>query len=116
MVESTSYAATTTRNHIAEIENHSRLFLGIPKEMFCVLKVLDGSCNIPYETVMIALKKIRTQDSNERLAIDFIRSSAFIAIQFKKNIQPLSRFSAKLIFWPSSDSDTFFADSVSMPT
>lgn len=58
-------------NTCLKIEHHSKLYLGIPKQSYFVISLLEENTKCPLLHILITLKKIKLNDSYQRLEIDF---------------------------------------------
>lgn len=84
------------------IENHSRFYLGLPKEMFFLVKLLENESKINYRNILVIIKKIRLNDPYYRLALDFSLSVSTISRIFGNSLIKLASYMEALVYWPSA--------------
>lgn len=86
------------------IENNSRFYLGLPQEIYFLVKLLcKEHVALKYLDVLLSLKKIRLNDPFLRLSIDFGVSPAYIQAAFRKAVPVMAAVMKQLIIWPSKE-------------
>lgn len=82
------------------IEHNSRLFLGIPQEEYFLIKITENATRLSYHRIMITIKKIRCNDSYERLSILFGMSKSMISKIFFSSLPIIAAQYQSLIHFP----------------
>lgn len=93
---------TNEELEIYKLENHSRFYLGLPKDCYFIINLIVEESRLYHTDVMITLKKIRTNDQLSRLGIDFVKSTSYISKIFHKTVPILANLMQQLIIWPAS--------------
>lgn len=88
------------RLSIALIEKKSRFYLGLPENVYHIVKFITEIEKIKYMDVLISLKKIRVGDPYSRLADDFDLSISSVHKIFTKAVPMMANCLQELIYWP----------------
>lgn len=84
------------------IQQHSRFYLGLPQDVYCLVKMICERTNVIHRDVLITLKKIRLDDTYFRLHVDFELSLSQVQKIFVKTVPKLSIVMNNFIFWPEA--------------
>lgn len=85
------------------IENNSRFYLGIPKNVFLLIKFMTSVTDLTPRDIFICLKKIRLNDVNFRLALDFGISSSSVQRVITNCIPKIAHIMQNFIFFPTKN-------------
>lgn len=85
------------------LETASRFYLGLPKDVYFVVKLIEGLRPIRSLDILITLKKIRLNDPYFRLGMDFGLAPSTIANVFRKFVKVLAEVFSQLIVWSPSN-------------
>lgn len=88
------------RSTISVIENNSRFYLGLRKELYTLVQFISDKRPISYTNVLTTLKKIRLGDVYTRLATDFGLSTSSIQRIFCNGVPLIADMLQNFIFWP----------------
>lgn len=80
------------------IEMDSKLYLGLPRESYFIIKLLSSKIPTHNSNILLTLKKIRLDDTFAVLSHDFNMSVSNVGRVFRKTVQMLTAFLKKLIF------------------
>lgn len=83
------------------IHHEPKLLLGLPKKSYYLINLLTENIAAPTIDIMITLKKIKSNDSFDVLALHFGFSQSTVSRIFRKTIILLSTSLNDLITWPS---------------
>lgn len=90
-------------SELVKIEKNPRLYTGLPDDAYFVIKILCEKGQLSKADVLLTLKKIRTNDSFKRLAIDFGYKSNYPTKIFNKTLPKMASHLQELVIWPSAD-------------
>lgn len=89
-----------TNSTVNKIKSNSQLYFGLSQENYFLIESLVNNVKRPQIDILVALKKIRLNDSYSRLAIDFGQQKAAISKIIRKTLTPLAHFMRELIYFP----------------
>lgn len=93
---------TMRKSFMLVIQREPRLCLGIPKEMYHIISIVVAKAPTETINVLIALKKIRLDDSFAILALHFGLSPSSVSRIFSRTIKILATLFQELIIWPTT--------------
>lgn len=85
------------------IESASRFYLGLPRDVYFILKIIPNMRPISYLHILVTLKKIRLNDPYFRIGMDFGISPSYVGNIFRNSCKILAEVFNQLIIWPLSD-------------
>lgn len=83
------------------IEKEPKIFLGLPKQSYHLIKLLSEKIPLPTLNILISLKKIKLNDSFDVLAMHFGYSQSNISRIFSKSIPLIAARMKNLVVWPT---------------
>lgn len=69
----------------------------------CVIEILINNVQISEAHILLTLKKLRTNDVNFRLGVDFGIKTHTAGMIFRRSLPVISKYLQQFIFWPSSE-------------
>lgn len=96
--------ATMRKCFLLSIERNPKLFLGLPPQCYLTITFLSKKVNCSTPNIMIALKKMKLNDSFEILGHHFGLSSSSICRIFADTIYYMAVVLQDFIFWPDQAS------------
>ncbi|KAL4709401.1 hypothetical protein ACJJTC_001197 [Scirpophaga incertulas] len=100
-IETCEMHFNSQKNTILKIESNSKLYLGIPKQSYFVINLLIENVRCPFVNILITLKKIKLNDSYQRLEIDF--NTKNVSRIFRKTVVLLAKCFKQLIYFPTKE-------------
>lgn len=82
---------TNLENTILKIKKKPRLYIGIPKELYFLLNIIQTQTNISEANILLCLTKIRLNSSFSQISDDFGLSLSQASKLFSTNIIPISK-------------------------
>lgn len=93
---------TVSEHQILFLEARSRFYLGLPHDVYFVVKKIQLHCDLTHTDVLITLKKIRLNDAYVRLSDDFCVSATKVGTTINNAVPKMAALFKKLIYWPGS--------------
>ncbi|XP_060801538.1 uncharacterized protein LOC106142105 [Amyelois transitella] len=75
---------------LKKIMNNPRFYIGIPKNCYHLLNIIEKQTSIPINHILLCLKKIRLNNSFRELADEFAMDATYASRIFSKNIPILA--------------------------